>query len=138
VYTKYFEKNPLKLTDEELADREPIEDIFQQITSRTPYFKFASTLIHNPLSELPYFETNLSTAHLTFNSSLSVPTLKPPVKKIKGKKTATMATNDQILNYLKTYTTGSILLRVEPFLGDRTQDPYTWMESFKNAAATNK
>ncbi|CAG8713432.1 1837_t:CDS:2, partial [Gigaspora rosea] len=61
-----------------LADRESIEDIFKQITSGTPYFSFASTLVHNPLSELPYFGVNLSTLNLTFNSSLPKP--KPIVK----------------------------------------------------------
>ncbi|CAG8832138.1 23010_t:CDS:1, partial [Gigaspora rosea] len=73
VYSNFFEKNPLNLTDEERADREPIEDIFKQITPGTPYFQFASTLVHNPLSELPYFGVNLSTLNLTFNSSLPKP-----------------------------------------------------------------
>ncbi|CAG8800947.1 31953_t:CDS:1, partial [Gigaspora margarita] len=53
--------NPLNLTKEELADREPFEDIFQQITPGTPYFQYASTLVYNPLYELPYFGVNLST-----------------------------------------------------------------------------
>ncbi|CAG8857567.1 585_t:CDS:1, partial [Gigaspora margarita] len=70
--------NPLNLTEEELADREPFEYIFQQITPGTPYFQYASTLIHNPLSKLPYFGVNLSTLNLTFNSSL--PTSKPIAK----------------------------------------------------------
>src|SRR6185437_4530635 len=134
VYSDFFEKNPLNLTDEELADREPIEDIFKQITLGTPYFPFASTLVHNPLSELPYFGVNLSTLNLTFNSSLPKP--KPIAKPLV--KTLAMATNDEILNYLKTNTTGSILLRIEPYLGDGTQDPYTWIESFEKAASANK
>ncbi|CAG8850175.1 35540_t:CDS:1, partial [Gigaspora margarita] len=88
---------------EELADREPFEDIFQQITPGTLYFQYASTLIHNPLSALPYFGVNLSTLNLTFNSSLptSKPTAKPLVKAL------TMATNNKILKYLKANTTGS-------------------------------
>ncbi|CAG8844963.1 11566_t:CDS:1, partial [Gigaspora margarita] len=95
--------NPLNLTEKELANREPFENIFQQITSGTPYFQYASTLIHNPLSELPYFGINLSTLNLTFNSSLptSKPIAKPPVK------TLAMTTNEEILNYLKANITAS-------------------------------
>ncbi|CAG8798455.1 39428_t:CDS:2, partial [Gigaspora margarita] len=71
--------NLLNLTEEELANRKPFEDIFQQITSGTLYFQYISTLIHNPLSELPYFGINLFTLNLTFNSSLPIskPTAKP-------------------------------------------------------------
>ena len=49
-----------------------------------------------------------------------------------------MTTNEQILNYLKANTTGSVLLRVDPFLEDGTQDPYTWLESFEKATSANK
>ncbi|CAG8785152.1 11593_t:CDS:1, partial [Gigaspora rosea] len=56
----------------------PIEDIFKQITPGTPYFPFALTLAHNPLSELPYFGVNLSTLNLAFNFSL--PKSKPIAK----------------------------------------------------------
>ncbi|CAG8725566.1 44217_t:CDS:2, partial [Gigaspora margarita] len=97
----------LNLTEEELANREPFENIFQQITPRTPYFQYTSTLIHNPLFELPYFGINLSTLNLTFNFSL--PISKPTAKSLV--KALTMTTNEQILNYLKTNTTGTVLLR---------------------------
>ncbi|CAG8658085.1 803_t:CDS:2, partial [Gigaspora rosea] len=65
-----------------LADRESIEDIFKQITPGTSYFPFASTLVHNPLSELPYFGIKLSTLNFTFNSSL--PKSKPIAKPLKN------------------------------------------------------
>ena len=49
-----------------------------------------------------------------------------------------MATIQNVFDYLTDNDKGGMLLRIEPFRGDGTQDPLTWLDDFNRAAQANK
>ncbi|CAG8478402.1 1671_t:CDS:2, partial [Scutellospora calospora] len=48
-----------------------------------------------------------------------------------------MANAQDVLDYLQNNQKENTLLRIEPFTGDGTQDPQTWLNSFEKTAAAN-
>ncbi|CAG8674787.1 1246_t:CDS:1, partial [Scutellospora calospora] len=134
LYTDCFKKNPLHLSKEELDNTEPLDQLIERIQ------QIPNTYTQlNPLVELPFYNNQIATPDLLFNTFLSTTLYPPPLNNSLLFINLTMAaTTDNIMNYLKANTSKSFLLKVEPFTGDGTQDLYTWMECFEKAAAANR
>ncbi|CAG8601312.1 6954_t:CDS:2, partial [Scutellospora calospora] len=125
LYTDYFEKNPLHLSKEELDNTEPLDQLIERIQQIPNAYTQLNTLV-----ELPFYNNQIATPDLLFNTSLSTTLYPSPLNNHLLFINLTMATTtDDIMNYLKANTSGSLLLKVELFTGD---------ECFEKATATNR
>ena len=116
IYTSCFHRNPFSLPAEfEEEDRlhKDFEDYSDSIENL-----FALTPVNTPQPSPTLLPTRLPTP------------LPLPIN--------AMTTAHDVLNYLREHEKGGMLLRIEPFKGDGTQDPLTWIEDFNKASQANK
>ncbi|CAG8523612.1 4059_t:CDS:2, partial [Scutellospora calospora] len=125
LYTDCFEKNSLHLSKEELDNTEPLDQLIERIQQ----IPNAYTQL-NPLVELPFYNNQIDTSDLLFNTSLLTTLYPPPLNNPLLFINQTMATTtDDIMNYLKANTSESLLLKVEPFTGDDELFYNLWINS---------
>src|SRR6185437_10499457 len=116
IYTSCFHRNPFSLPAE-LEEEDHLHKDFEDYSDSLENL-FTLTPVNTPQPS-----PILSPARL--------PT--PPPLPIN-----TMATAADVLHYLQENEKENMVLRVDPFKGDRTQDPLTWLEDFNKAAQANK
>ncbi|CAG8493481.1 6665_t:CDS:2 [Scutellospora calospora] len=134
LYTDCFEKNSLHLSEEELNNTEPLDQLIERIQQIPNAYTQLNSLV-----KLPFYNNQIATPDLLFNTLLSTTLYPLPLNNPLLFINLTIAiTTDDIMNYPKANTSGSLLLKVELFTSDSTQDPYTWMECFEKAAAANR